>query len=106
MPKYRILSLTGKYRESLPLIYQILFSHDVSLEATYRRLIELEIYHGAFICFNESKPLFAYNTPGFNLNIERINSLPKLRRGNLMSIHGIPVICYYKRFKSGNFLVS
>lgn len=110
MPKYRILSLASKYLEPLPLIHQILLSHNVSLEATCRRLIELEIYRGAFVCFNESKPFFAYNTPGFNLDIERINSLPKLSRGGLISmqetVDGVPVICYFKRFKSGNFLAT
>ena len=110
MPKHRILSLASKYHEPFSLIHQILRSHNVSLEATCRRIIELEIYRGAFVCFNESKPFFAYNTPGFHLDIDRINSLPRLNRGGLVSmqetVQGVPVVCYFKRFISGNFLAT
>lgn len=107
-PKHRILSLAGKCQEPLPLIRQIQRGHNVSLEMSCRRLIELEIFCGAFVCFNKSQPLFAYNSTGFNLEIERINNLPKIQRGCLISlqetINGIPVTCYFQRFKSGNFL--
>jgi Zn-dependent peptidase ImmA (M78 family) len=109
-PKNMILSLANKYYEPMDMIHQILRGYKVSLEMTCRRLIELEIYRGAFACFNESQPLFAYNTPGFKLNIEQINSLPKIERGCLISqnetINGIPIKCYIKRFKSGNLLMT
>lgn len=108
MPKYRILSLAGKYQKPLPLLRQILLRHDVSLEAACRRLIELEIYRGAFICFNDSQPLFAYNTPGFNIGIEKIFTLPKIEKNSITSkqeiVNETPVTCYLQRFRSGKFL--
>lgn len=109
-PKHRMLPLACKYQKPMALIHQILRGYDVSLEMTCRRLLELEIFRGVFACFNESQPLFAYNTPGFKLRIEQFRSLPKIERGCLISrketIEGIPVSCYIQRYKSGNFLVT
>ncbi|WP_165792104.1 ImmA/IrrE family metallo-endopeptidase [Desulfocucumis palustris] len=109
-PKNRMLALAQKYREPMDLIHYILRGYKVSLEMACRRLVELEVYKGAFMCFSESQPLFAYNTPGVNLNIEKINSIPVIKRGCLIcqkeTIDGVPARCYIRRFKSGNFLIA
>ncbi len=108
-PKHRVLSLACKYKDPMDMINQILRGYRVSLEMTCRRLLELEIYNGAFIFFNESQSLFTYNSPGFKVN-KQIHSLPKMERGCLISqketIDGIPVKYYIRRFKSGNFLIT
>ncbi len=110
-PKDRILSLACKYSEPFHLIYQIRKSHNVSLEMTCRRLLELEIFRGAFVCFNESGSLFNYKTEGFNIDLNRILNLPKIERGCSIirrgTINGIPMTLHYQRFKqSGKYLAA
>lgn len=108
-PKHRILTLAHKYREPLAMIHQVLRGYDVSLEMTCRRLVELGIYNGTFSCCNENETFFTYNSPGFAINIETIDLIPKIKRGCLVTrketIRGMPVNCYFKRFQSGNFLI-
>lgn len=100
-PKHSILTLANKYHEPMVLIHQILRGYDVSLEMTCRRLLELEIYNGAFACFSENESFFTYNTPGFEFKTEQINSIPKIKRGRLITrretLRGVPVNCYIKR---------
>jgi len=110
-PKDRIISLAYKHRDPIPLLYQIMRVHDVSLEMACRRMIELEIYRGAFVCFSELQPFFAYNSKGFSLEAEIIYDLPKIERGCLIAKHetikGVAVTCYIQRFRqSGKFLAA
>ncbi|MBE3588134.1 MAG: ImmA/IrrE family metallo-endopeptidase [Thermoanaerobacteraceae bacterium] len=109
-PKYRIFSLADRYREPLTLVRQIMRHHDVSLQMACRRVIELGIYQGAFLCFSESQVFFAYNSQGFSIDIDQVKSLPRLEKGCLISrqelVCGTSVTSYLQRFKSGNFLAA
>lgn len=109
-PKHSILTLANKYHEPMVLIHQILRGFNVSLEMTCRRLLELEIYNGVFACFNENESYFTYITPGFEFKSEQINSIPKIKPGQLITqketLRGVPVNYYIKRFETGNYLVA
>ncbi len=109
-PKHNILTLANKYHNPMVLIPKILRAYNVSLEMTCRRLLELEIYNGTFTCFNENDSFFTYSTLGFEINTQQISYIPKIDRGCLVTskntIQGVPVNCYIKRFKTGNFLVA
>lgn len=109
-PKNRLFTLAEKYRKPMPLILHIQRSHNVSLEVSCRRLIDLGIYNGAFVCFDEKEIFFTYYTQGFNIEMDQIKSMPQIERGGLVeqreSMNGMPVAYYLQRFKTSGKLFA
>lgn len=113
MPKYHVLTLSTKSNNPLNLAKAIYSSFEVSYEAACRRIIELDIYQGAFFMFSSKKYFCKYATPNYSVDVNILRKhfsemCPTMTCGEKwtrnISMLGEPNILFLQRFHSGTYL--
>jgi hypothetical protein len=72
MPESHVFQLAAHYDHPFVFIEKMREVFRASLEAVVRRLVELRIFHGAFFLYNPRKLYFAYSTPDFFYDLEKM----------------------------------
>lgn len=116
MPNNRIIRLAECTQGPLQLVRNIKHYHDVSNEAACRRILELDIYRGAFALFEIPLNIFfLYKTQDFMLNTDLTRKIilketQEVNKGKLTQrdiiVDGERMIFSIYRFYTGRFLIA